>query len=146
MFYFLLQNPSHFEFVQPTKICSTELFKGVSKPHIVATESSTWNQNTLHSSPVTQVPLSRSTTKKSLLLRDSRKLQTEFKTYLKVGQMSSNSKHIIPFVIEWVPNLLPRAGIGELTIKFEFGHQKNGQVDTYHEGLLSKSSSTVKQK
>ena len=115
----------------------------MSKPHTVATESSKWNQNPLNCSPVIRVP-SRSTTKKSLLLRDSRKLQTEWKTYLKVGQMSSNPKHIIPFVIEWVPNLLPRRGIGELTIKFEFGHQKNGQVDIGHEGSLSKSSIPIK--
>ena len=114
--------------------------KGVSKPHIVATEGSKWNQSTLNSSPVIPLSSSKSTTKRSLLLRDSRKLQTEWKTYLKVGQMSSNPKHIIPFVIEWVPNLLPRTGIGELTIKFEFGHQKNGQVDTFHEDSLSKSS------
>ena len=112
----------------------------MSKPHIVETESSKWDQNTLNSSPVIRVPSSKTTTKRSLLLRDSRKLQTEWKTYLKIGQMSSNPKHIIPFVIEWVPNLLPRIGIGELTIKFEFGHQKNGQIDTFHEGSLSKSS------
>ena len=66
--------------------------------------------------------------------RDKRNQQAEWKTYIKVGQMTSNPKHVVPFVIEWVPNLLPRIGIGELTIKFEFGHQKNGEKDLFYEG------------
>lgn len=53
----------------------------------------------------------------------------EYKTFLKVGQMSSNPRDVTPFTIEWVPDLLPRSRIGELTIKFEFGHQLNGQLD-----------------
>ena len=64
---------------------------------------------------------------------DSKNQLVECKTYLKVGNMTSNPKHVVPFVIEWVPNLLPKIGIGELTIKFEFGHQKNGEIDLFYE-------------
>lgn len=53
----------------------------------------------------------------------------EYKTFLKVGQMSSDPRDVTPFTIEWVPDLLPRSRVGELTIKFEFGHQLNGQLD-----------------
>lgn len=34
-----------------------------------------------------------------------------------------------PFVIEWIPDLLPRCQMGELRITFEFGHEKSGQSD-----------------
>ena len=77
----------------------------------------------------TKLPCSQ---KKSLLVRNTRCKPTERKTFLKVGQMSPNPKDVTPFVIEWVPNLLPRMNIGEITIKFEFGHQKNGQIDPNH--------------
>ena len=68
-----------------------------------------------------------------MLLEGSRNTKIEWKTFLKVGQMSPNPRDISPFVIEWVPDLLPHMGIGELTIKFEFGHQKNGQIDTFNQ-------------
>ena len=75
---------------------------------------------------------SRNTMKqKSLLIqRNTIYSQTEWKTYLKVGQMTSDPNILTPFVIEWIPNLLPRMNIGELTIKFEFGHQKNFEIDS----------------
>ena len=75
----------------------------------------------------------RKISKKSLLLASSKNTNTEWKTFLKVGQMSPTPRDITPFVIEWVPDLLPHMGIGEMTIKFEFGHQKNGQLDTFHQ-------------
>ncbi len=53
----------------------------------------------------------------------------EYKTFLKVGQMSSDPRDVTPFTIEWTPDLLPRSRLGELAIKFEFGHQLNGQLD-----------------
>ena len=52
----------------------------------------------------------------------------EYKTFLKVGQMSSDPRDVTPFVIEWTPDLLPKTKMGELRIKFEYGHQRNGQA------------------
>ena len=83
---------------------------------------------------VKQKIISEKKAKTSLLIKECPSKPIEWKTYIKVGQMNSNPRNIIPFVIEWVPNLFPRTGIGELTIKFEFGHQKNGEVDSFHEG------------
>ncbi|GLV32368.1 uncharacterized protein CBL_00923 [Carabus blaptoides fortunei] len=48
----------------------------------------------------------------------------ELKTYLKVGNTSHNQVEPTPFIIEWIPDILPLSKIGELRIKFEFGHQK----------------------
>lgn len=53
----------------------------------------------------------------------------ELKTFLKVGNTAPDQTDPTPFVIEWIPNLLPESGIGELRIRFEFGHQRNGQVE-----------------
>ena len=54
----------------------------------------------------------------------------EYKTFLKVGQMSTDPRDVTPFKIEWVQDVLPRSKTGEMTIKLEFGHQVNGQIDT----------------
>jgi len=32
-------------------------------------------------------------------------------------------------MIEWIPDILPFMKIGELRIKFEYGHQRNGQLE-----------------
>ncbi|XP_071322330.1 uncharacterized protein C2orf42 homolog isoform X2 [Trachinotus anak] len=48
----------------------------------------------------------------------------ELRTYLKVDQ-----KEASPFVIEWIPDVLPRCQMGELRISFEFGHQQSGQPE-----------------
>ena len=53
----------------------------------------------------------------------------ELKTYLKVGQTTSDQKDPTPFIIEWIPEILPFMKIGELRIKFEYGHQRNGQLE-----------------
>ncbi|KAK7870501.1 hypothetical protein R5R35_002907 [Gryllus longicercus] len=53
----------------------------------------------------------------------------ELKTFLKVGNTSPDQVEPTPFLIEWIPDILPRSKIGELKIRFEFGHQRNGQVD-----------------
>ena len=45
----------------------------------------------------------------------------EFKTFLKVGQMSSNPRDVTPFAIHWIPDLYPKTKVGELSVKFEFG-------------------------
>ena len=51
------------------------------------------------------------------------------KTFLKVGQTLPDQKEPTPFVIEWIPDILPFMKIGELRIKFEYGHQRNGQLE-----------------
>lgn len=53
----------------------------------------------------------------------------ELKTYLKVGQTSPDQKEPTPFIIEWIPDILPKSRIGELRIKFDYGHQRNGQIE-----------------
>lgn len=53
----------------------------------------------------------------------------ELKTFLKVGQTSPDQKELTPFIIEWIPEILPFMKIGELRIKFEYGHQRNGQLE-----------------
>lgn len=41
---------------------------------------------------------------------------------------SNEQKEPTPFIIEWIPDILPKSRIGELRIKFEYGHQRNGQI------------------
>ncbi|KAM6975771.1 uncharacterized protein C2orf42 homolog isoform 2-T2 [Tautogolabrus adspersus] len=53
----------------------------------------------------------------------------ELRTFLKVGPGSADQKEAAPFVIEWIPDVLPRCQMGELRIGFEFGHQQSGQAD-----------------
>ncbi|XP_052828845.1 uncharacterized protein C2orf42 isoform X2 [Octopus bimaculoides] len=53
----------------------------------------------------------------------------ELKTFLKVGNTSVDQKDPTPFIIEWIPDILPKSHIGELRIKFEYGHQRNGHVE-----------------
>lgn len=45
------------------------------------------------------------------------------------GNTSPDQKEPTPFVIEWIPDILPKSHIGELRIKFEYGHQRNGVVE-----------------
>ncbi|PWA26531.1 hypothetical protein CCH79_00001159, partial [Gambusia affinis] len=52
----------------------------------------------------------------------------EHRTFLKVGP-SSGDQESSPFVIEWIPDVLPRCQMGELRISFEFGHQQSGQSE-----------------
>ncbi|XP_046752590.1 uncharacterized protein C2orf42 homolog isoform X1 [Diprion similis] len=49
----------------------------------------------------------------------------ELKTYLKVGNTSPNQIEPTPFLIEWIPDILPISKMGELRIRFEYGHVKN---------------------
>ncbi|XP_037504108.1 uncharacterized protein C2orf42-like [Rhipicephalus sanguineus] len=49
----------------------------------------------------------------------------ELKTFLKVG----NPPQSVPFIIEWTPDVLPRSRVGELRLKFEYGHLRNGLID-----------------
>ncbi|KAM9368607.1 uncharacterized protein C2orf42 homolog [Phaethornis superciliosus] len=47
----------------------------------------------------------------------------ELRTFLKVGNTSPTQKEPTPFIIEWIPNILPQARVGELRIRFQYGHQ-----------------------
>ncbi|KAF7991527.1 hypothetical protein HCN44_008898 [Aphidius gifuensis] len=49
----------------------------------------------------------------------------EIKTFLKVGKTCPNQVEPTPFLIEWIPDILPISKIGELRIRFEYGHIKN---------------------
>ena len=40
-----------------------------------------------------------------------------------------NQEVSTPFIIEWIPDILPTMHIGELRIKFEYGHQRNGSIE-----------------
>ncbi|XP_029025649.1 uncharacterized protein C2orf42 homolog isoform X2 [Betta splendens] len=53
----------------------------------------------------------------------------ELRTFLKVGPGPADQKGAGPFVIEWIPDVLPRCRMGELRISFEFGHQQSGQPE-----------------
>ncbi|XP_070621338.1 LOW QUALITY PROTEIN: uncharacterized protein C2orf42 homolog [Erythrolamprus reginae] len=57
----------------------------------------------------------------------------ELKTFLKVGHTSPDQKEPTPFIIEWIPDILPQSKIGELRIKFEYGHYRNGHPADYQE-------------
>ncbi|XP_076613811.1 uncharacterized protein C2orf42 homolog isoform X2 [Chaetodon auriga] len=71
----------------------------------------------------------------------------ELRTFLKVGPGSADQKEAGPFVIEWIPDVLPRCQMGELRISFEFGHQQSGQPEhcektsLAEKGVRSKSDS-----
>mgnify|MGYP000284794323 CR=1 FL=1 len=45
------------------------------------------------------------------------------------GNTSVDQKEPTPFIIEWIPDILPKSHIGELRIKFEYGHQRNGHIE-----------------
>ncbi|KAM6294626.1 uncharacterized protein C2orf42 homolog [Aegotheles albertisi] len=60
----------------------------------------------------------------------------ELKTFLKVGHTSPVQKDPTPFVIEWIPNILPRARIGELRLRFQYGHQP-GATTGHHPGATT---------
>ncbi|KAM9608081.1 uncharacterized protein C2orf42 homolog isoform 2-T4 [Morphnus guianensis] len=56
----------------------------------------------------------------------------ELKTFLKVGNTSPTQKEPTPFIIEWIPNILPQSRIGELRIKFQYGHHGGPQPSADH--------------
>lgn len=35
----------------------------------------------------------------------------------------------IPFTLEWIPDVLPKSQIGELRMRFQYGHERNGQAE-----------------
>ncbi|KZC12187.1 Uncharacterized protein C2orf42 [Dufourea novaeangliae] len=63
----------------------------------------------------------------------------ELKTYLKVGNTSPNQVEPTPFLIEWIPDILPISKIGELRIRFEFGHVKNETSHRWRKVALLKN-------
>uniref|UniRef100_A0A667XTB0 Chromosome 2 open reading frame 42 n=1 Tax=Myripristis murdjan TaxID=586833 RepID=A0A667XTB0_9TELE len=65
----------------------------------------------------------------------------ELRTFLKVGICTADQKEACPFVIEWIPDILPRSRVGELRICFEFGHQQSGQPE-YYDGQSQRNSGT----
>ncbi|KAF8795456.1 hypothetical protein HNY73_003301 [Argiope bruennichi] len=53
----------------------------------------------------------------------------ELKTFLKVGNLTQDQKEPTPFIVEWIPDILPKTQIGELRIKFQYGHERNGILE-----------------
>lgn len=51
--------------------------------------------------------------------------------------MSANQKEPSLFIIEWTPDVLPKTHVGELRIKFEYGHQRNGIVENREKAQAS---------
>ncbi|KAF0310324.1 uncharacterized protein FJT64_018660 [Amphibalanus amphitrite] len=52
----------------------------------------------------------------------------QYKTVLRVGCISAQQQQPTPFIIEWVPAVLPQSQVGELRLQFQFVHQRNGQL------------------
>lgn len=50
----------------------------------------------------------------------------EVRTFLKVGNTSPDQLEPTPFIIEWIPDVLPLSKVGELQLQFKFGHQRCG--------------------
>lgn len=44
-------------------------------------------------------------------------------TYLKVGKTTLQQSVPTPFCIEWTADVLPKSKVGELALKYEFGHK-----------------------
>lgn len=62
----------------------------------------------------------------------------ELRTYLKIGHVEGDSS--IPFTIEWVPEILSLSKFGQLSLQFQFGHQRHpitrmDQSSTRHDAL-----------
>uniref|UniRef100_A0A671S4Q5 Chromosome 2 open reading frame 42 n=1 Tax=Sinocyclocheilus anshuiensis TaxID=1608454 RepID=A0A671S4Q5_9TELE len=47
----------------------------------------------------------------------------ELRTFLRVGTCAAEQTEPVPLVIEWIPDILPHSQVGELRIRFEYGHQ-----------------------
>lgn len=45
------------------------------------------------------------------------------------GTCSAEHTDPVPFVIEWIPDILPHSQVGELRIRFEYGHQVGGKPE-----------------
>ncbi|XP_063864561.1 uncharacterized protein C2orf42-like isoform X2 [Scylla paramamosain] len=67
----------------------------------------------------------------------------EYKTRLRVGTPPPGQKEPTPFIIEWIPDILPLSLIGELRIKFEFDHLHNGQLLTPRESRGTIGGQTI---
>uniref|UniRef100_A0A0C9R994 C2orf42_1 protein n=1 Tax=Fopius arisanus TaxID=64838 RepID=A0A0C9R994_9HYME len=65
----------------------------------------------------------------------------ELKTYLKVGNTCPNQLEPTPFLIEWIPDILPISKIGELRLRFEFGHVKSEASQKFRKVALAKNYS-----
>lgn len=56
-------------------------------------------------------------------------LNSDLKTFIKVGPMTTDQSKSFLFIIEWTPNTLPVMKLGEMKILFEFGLQRDGKVE-----------------
>ena len=68
-------------------------------------------------------------TRNELLDEVTLRLPTKFEECMFSGNTARDQKDPTPFIIEWIPDILPQCRIGELRIKFEYGHERNGQIE-----------------
>lgn len=59
------------------------------------------------------------------------------------GNTTADQRDPTPFIIEWIPDILPKSHIGELRIKFEYGHQRNGHIEN-RQAMLDGQGETTK--
>ena len=57
----------------------------------------------------------------------------------------SSARDGIPFVIEWIPDILPQSHIGEMRIQFEFGHQCNGVIQHRPAAAAAPADTSIRQ-
>lgn len=58
-----------------------------------------------------------------------------------IGNTTADQREPTPFIIEWIPDILPKSHIGELRVKFEYGHQRNGHIE--HRNGSSAATATI---
>ena len=51
----------------------------------------------------------------------------------------------IPFIIDWIPDILPQSHVGEMRIQFEFGHQSNGVIQHHRTTAAAAADTSIRQ-
>ncbi|XP_051552074.1 uncharacterized protein C2orf42 homolog [Myxocyprinus asiaticus] len=67
----------------------------------------------------------------------------ELRTFLRVGTCSAEQTEPVPFVIEWIPDILPHSQVGELRIRFEYGHQLGSKPEHCKSSGTERTEETV---
>lgn len=61
------------------------------------------------------------------------------KPFLKLGNTSPGQKEPTPFIIEWIPDILPQSKTGERQIKSKYSLHRNMHVAEYQDPLPDQS-------
>lgn len=59
---------------------------------------------------------------------------------MSLGNTAPHQVEPTPFLIEWIPDILPISKIGELRIRFEYGHVKNETPEKWKKIALLRNS------